>query len=1512
MVLSNSPKRLSFDRISLRWVLIVPFVVQIVGAVGLVGYLSYRSGQAAVENLAQQVMDQATNRICDRLDTTLQRQQQIVAIEHRAFQQGRLNLKDFEQMRAQFWQQLEFSPTPSSIVFANERGELIGYDLVYSQEMVRQVEKISGEKLEIGTQVVSEITPKEPFLRKFYLVDERGRARKLLYTQAIDVRTTPWYQAGKAAKQQTWSPIFVYRVLPTLGITSIAPVYDATGKFEGLFISNIELSGISTFLSKLNFSPTGQTFILEPSGDLVATSTLEIPYLKQPKGVPIRLPATESQDARTKAIAIQLKQQYGDLHQIQSHQRLKVMVDGQKLFAQVDRYQDKYGLDWLLVTVIPESDFMSEIQANTNQTIFLSGITLLIATGIGLLTTRWIAAPMQRLSKASQDLADGSFGQTLPENHAIAELQVLTRSFNQMSEQLQTSLESKIAKETLEQTDAQYRSLLALIPVGIFRDDLQGNCIYANEKTLQLSGVSLEGYLGNAWLERLHPDDREMVKTNWYAFVERAKVDRQAIYQMESRRQRPDGSIVWVLSQAVAERNQAGEVAGYLGTTTDITDRKQAEIALRESETRFSTIFHTSPDPIWIATLAEGLCLDVNDSLCQFLNAPREEIIGRTCVEFGLWENLENLHHFRQTLILQRKIQNFEVKVRTRSNQLKTVLMSARAEWLDGQDCVIGMMKDISDRKRAEEALSESENQLRNLFAGMKDFIFVLNSEGRYLKVAPTQSNIETNGFNKIDRTLHEHFPPSIADRFLETIQQVLKTQESTELEYCIELQGRELWFSTIVSPLSYESVLWVARNISDRKQAESALDKSQTQLRDAYAELNALFNAMSDTVLVRNTEGRCLKVAPTDLTNLGRKPEEIIEKSIYQELPQKSADIILQSLQQSLVQKKTVNCDYSIEINGKEIWFAASISPISEDTVIQISRDITDRKQAELALAQAKEAAEVANRAKSEFLANMSHEIRTPMNGVLGMAELLSYTELTNEQQDFVQTIRDSGSALLTIINDILDFSKVESGKLEIEEKPFNLSDLVKSVCNLLNGQAKHKAIALKYAIAPEIPTTLVGDENRLRQVLINLIGNAIKFTNVGEVLVAVSYRQELSSHPQSAIADRLDNGKANGLVLNARGFLQFAIKDSGIGIERKNIDRLFQAFTQADASFSRKYGGTGLGLAISKHLVELMGGTIWLESLGAIGGNPPLNWKSDRHAEGSTFYFTIAVSVISAIAPKAKTSDNLMPIDSAIAQRWPLQILLVEDSPINQKLACYMLKKLGYGIDVAHHGRECIEKLKERSYEIILMDMQMPEMDGLTATEIIRREVKHPNHPWIVAMTANALPEDRQKCIAVGMNDYISKPIRIDEIMRVLRQYIEVKNSGTDLSTSSQASEGASYGLDMSYFQTLNIAPGQNLSKVEMYQILSLIVHDADVSFQAIQSARAEQNAAQVSFHADSLKSIGAMFRATALVKLCDELETMAKSGTIGFTAVWWQDFVTEYERFAQALQQAHQGYD
>ena len=451
-----------------------------------------------------------------------------------------------------------------------------------------------------------------------------------------------------------------------------------------------------------------------------------------------------------------------------------------------------------------------------------------------------------------------------------------------------------------------------------------------------------------------------------------------------------------------------------------------------------------------------------------------------------------------------------------------------------------------------------------------------------------------------------------------------------------------------------------------------------------------------------------------------------------------------------------------SDELSQISIAFDRMANKIQENTII-LQQELIKREIIETQLTEINEQLSISNvqlisatKAKSEFLANMSHEIRTPMNGIIGMTQIFPTTNLTEEQKDFIYTIKDSGHALLTIINDILDFSKIESGNLQLEEHPFILRDIIKSVCNLLATQADTKKINLEYFIDPHIPIHLLGDSSRLRQILLNLIGNAIKFTNSGGVYL--SAKSKLITNDQKCPEHQLI----------------ISIKDTGIGIDSDNLQKLFQPFTQADTSISRKYGGTGLGLAISKSLVALMGGTIWVESLGNIAGNPPNDWINENdHHQGSIFNFTLIAKSVSSVDLIPKDSpESSSPQD--IHSQLQLKILLAEDNKVNQKVALFTLKKLGYIADIANNGLEVLTMLENQFYDIILMDIQMPEMDGVTATKRIRQSIQ--NQPYIIALTANALEADRQICLDAGMNDFITKPIVIAELTRVLSQYLQI----------------------------------------------------------------------------------------------------------------------------------------
>ena len=436
---------------------------------------------------------------------------------------------------------------------------------------------------------------------------------------------------------------------------------------------------------------------------------------------------------------------------------------------------------------------------------------------------------------------------------------------------------------------------------------------------------------------------------------------------------------------------------------------------------------------------------------------------------------------------------------------------------------------------------------------------------------------------------------------------------------------------------------------------------------------------------------------------------------------------------------------------NGESYFEAASLSPILDNHgkithFVAVKEDITERKLILQELKKAKLAAEAASQSKGDFLANMSHEIRTPMNAIIGLSYLCMQTELSTLQRDYLHKVHGAAKSLLGIINDVLDFSKIEAGKMEMEQVPFSLREVSDNVSIIVSASAEEKGLELSFEIAPELPIYLVGDPLRLGQVLINLTANAIKFSETGTVRVL--------AEPESDTAEHVT--------------LRFTVSDSGIGMSPDQIERLFQAFSQADSSTTRKFGGTGLGLSISHRIVGLMNGKIWAQS---------------TPGKGSDFIFTAcfgkAAKDYGSEIAKAGSAQSLAADGAALfhprlaAQLAGASLLLVEDNKINQMVAREMLEKAGIAVAIAENGAEAIEMLSAKSYDGVLMDMQMPVMDGLCATREIRSKELYAHLP-IIAMTANAMAGDRLKCLQAGMNDYIAKPLDPALMMTTLARWI------------------------------------------------------------------------------------------------------------------------------------------
>jgi PAS domain S-box-containing protein len=801
---------------------------------------------------------------------------------------------------------------------------------------------------------------------------------------------------------------------------------------------------------------------------------------------------------------------------------------------------------------------------------------------------------------------------------------------------------------------------------------------------------------------------------------------------------------IWNWSEVSVLMTIAGSIGGSI-------DRWQAQAALKESEEKYRELVESSSSII-LRIDARGCIRFINKFGLHFFGYAEDEILGHNVAE-TIMADEDKERSFPDTIIkgkLDPDSNSTNVMRNRRKNGEIVWIAWTRRTVLNDQGEIIEVLcigNDFTENKLSSEKLKKAVQDLRET----RDYLESLLDHSNAPMIV-WNSSFKITRFNHAFERLTGHkaedilgcrpdilFPQASKDASIAHIQKTLSGEHWDAVEIPILRKDGEvrtvLWNSATIYDEEGKSVVATiaqGQDITERKKAQSQVIFQAS-----------LLDQVRNGVIATDLNGRIIYWNRFSEVLYQWSAEEVLGKNIAETVVPEEKGSMIQTVIVDIIRYGYRETELLVRRkDGSQFmaFFAFSVLKDQEGQrvgFVGVSVDLTERKKVEQDLLLAKERAESATRVKSEFLANMSHEIRTPMNAVIGLTGLLLNTNIDEEQRDYIETIRSSGDSLLAVISDILDFSKIEGGMLDIDREPFVLSKCLEASLNMVSQAASRKGLNISFKIEDDVPAQLLGDQIRLKQILVNLLGNAVKFTEQGEISVRVSLMQR--------------SCKKNG-----KDEILFAVKDTGIGISKDRMSRLFQSFSQVDASTTRKYGGTGLGLVISKNLAELMGGRIWAES---------------EPGRGSTFYFTIRAEP-SRIIETIDKQDALQKADfkEGYKRKRHLAILLAEDNIVNQKVAMRMLERLGYEADIAANGEEVLQALKNRNYDVVLMDVQMPEMDGLEATRRIRTIAGR--QPYIIAMTAHAMKGDREICLGAGMNDYVSKPVRMEELQAAIER--------------------------------------------------------------------------------------------------------------------------------------------
>ncbi len=913
-----------------------------------------------------------------------------------------------------------------------------------------------------------------------------------------------------------------------------------------------------------------------------------------------------------------------------------------------------------------------------------------------------------------------------------------------------------VAMELTEKTAAltekedEIRLLLDSTAEAIYGLDMNGNCTFCNNACLQMLGyVSPSELLGKNMHWQIHSkrsDGTPFPIEECHIFRafqkgEGSHVDDEVLW-------RSDGTSFSVEYWSYPQRRN-GLLVGAVVTFIDITERKRGEAALQEKTVLLSGLLASIPDMVFFKD-HDGKYLGCNPHFCRLVNRNSNSVVGMT--DYDMFPK-EAADFFRSQDRIMMELgeprRNEECLEFPDGSCIPYDMYKAPLKNLEGE--VIGLLgvgRDITERKRIEEQLKSSEENFRSFFQSVDDMIVVASTDGRIL-FTNEECRLKLGYDEEALKAMHwdAFYPLECRDEASKSFAAMLNGERSA----CpLPLQTKD------GDRLPAESRAWSGKWNGANCIFVIAKDLSVQQA--ALEMFQKLFDANPALITVSSRPDRkFVNVNKAFLDQLGYSREEIVGKTIDETRLFEEPTVMEKISDELNAQGRVAGMELKMLAKNGEfldgLFSAELLENQGQIMVLSVTVNLTAQKRAEANLRDAnrrlEEAtahandlslrAQAATKAKSSFLAVMSHEIRTPLNAIIGMTGLMLDTQLNDEQRDYSETIRVSGEVLLTLINDILDFSKIEAERMELDKHPFDVTRCLDESLDLISSSAKKKGIKLSRRILDETPAWIIGDLARLRQIIVNLLSNAVKFTEKGEVSLSMR-------------GTRLDDGQYE---------LHFTVRDSGLGIPADRQDRLFLSFSQVHDANNRRFGGTGLGLAISRRLCEMMGGRMWVESSGVPG-------------EGAAFHFTVhAAQTEPLISEESSTAKAARPKSPGeLEQQSSLRILLAEDNPINQKVALKLLLNLGHRADAVANGLEVLQSLRKIPYDVILMDCQMPEMDGYEATRQIRMNEKEsgraPIH--IIAMTAHAMQGDREECLRAGMDDYLCKPVRPKELERVL----------------------------------------------------------------------------------------------------------------------------------------------